>query len=293
MALPVAWLSSLHPRNLPCSSPRDLLGDPWPFLAAWIVAAVLTVVVPVARWNDQRQKYYRYAGYAVEYENAQRAYEEANRQDNNGNNYYYPSCNWWQWKCKQRQQYYRDGGDDQIYLPSWYLGIGGQTEYDRRQAEEGGEADRASAAVRFVCVWSLIMFLGVVAYGAHVLVRRRPTVGVRVALLLYAQFALLQLLLLGQGVLETEGRALENSAYGWYGQLGVLMAYRDMWYLFYAALFSVAFAVRACCLRRLGRSPDRLSEDVGEEEEGTGYRMQDYENKPKLYETSSAGNMDP
>ena len=121
-------------------SPKKMIADPWPFVAAWILGGVLTLLIPVIHWNRKKQEYYDSYGYQVEYENAQRAYEEANNGDNNNNNNYYQSnCSWWQWQCKKKAYYYQqqnqDGdGEDEIQVPNWYLFIGGQTEEQRRQA---------------------------------------------------------------------------------------------------------------------------------------------------------------
>ena len=96
----------------------------------------------------------------------------------------------------------------------------------------------------------MLMFIGIVLYGAFCLVKGRDLGLVRVALLLFAQFALMSLLLLGQGVIEMDGRAMEDSVYGWYGQLSVLMVYSNFWYFLYAVLASLALTVRLFLLRR-------------------------------------------
>jgi len=182
----------------------------------------------------------------VEYENAQKQYEEQQRQYeeqqqyqyNNGNynngqqgNYdrngnYYPSCSWWQFKCrKQRFAYMQANGDENnIAFPGWYAAIGGRTEEDRREREEVvGSADEAPGAVKFVYTWTLIVFIGMLIFGGITIFQRKPVTPLIVIMLIIGQFALMQLFLLGQGVIATEGREMEDSVYGWYGQLAVLM----------------------------------------------------------------------
>ncbi len=53
---------------------KKLLADPWPFMTAWIIGGILTIWIPVRKWKRASQEYYDSYGYAVEYENQQRAY---------------------------------------------------------------------------------------------------------------------------------------------------------------------------------------------------------------------------
>jgi len=251
--------------SMKISNPRALLADPFPFIAFWLIAGVLAIVIPVIRWSKEKRRYYQYIGYQIEYEQAQRNYEEnQNGNGQNNNNYYYNSCKWWQWGCRKRQyqyQQYQEGGEDQVQVPNWYLFIGGQTEQDRRQQEENGQQAGSSGALKFVYVWSLILFVLVLAYGVFVLYKRRPTLGLMILMLLFASFSLMNLLLMGQGVIETDGRAMEDSIYGWYGQLGVLMVYTDFWYMMFCIVFVFALAVRMFLFRRSNKNANQGGEE--------------------------------
>lgn len=226
--------------------------DPWPVVAGWVVTALVAAVIPWAHWNRKRQAYYKYAGYLVEYQNQQREQEEAQ----NGNQYqYYQKCSWWNFSCSRRnnnqynnyngqqqqqqqqqnynnnQQYYGNG----MRYPNWFWKLGGSTEEERRDREEFFGGDTTPMAVRLVHAWTNLLFAGLVIYGAVALVRGNNLNSVRTAFFIFLQFAVMVMILLPQGAITTEEREMEDSVYGWYGQLGVLMVYQDFWY----AIFSV------------------------------------------------------
>lgn len=225
---------------------RAFLASPFPVLGAWVIGGLLSIFVPLVKWKNQRKQWYDYYGRYVEYENNQRAYEEQqenqynnNNNNNNGNNNngqngnydrdgnWYPSCSWWQFKCRQRRFAYmnanNDGDDNNIQFPNWYATIGGRTEEDREGEEMEGAADEAPGAVKFVYTWTLLVFIAMLIFGGITIFKRKALTPLIVIMLIVGQFALLQLLLLGQGVIVTEGREMEDSVYGWYGQLAVLM----------------------------------------------------------------------
>ena len=238
---------------------KTFLASPIPVLGAWILGGILTIIVPLAKWKKQKQDWYNYAGRYVEYENNQRQYEEQqNYQYNNNqagggqNGYYrdgvfYPNCRWFQFQCRQRRFAYMQAngnGDNNIRFPNWYASIGGRTEEDRRGREEMGDADEASGAVKFVYTWTLLVFIGLLIFGAITIYQRKPLTPLIVTMLIIGQFALMQLILLGQGVIATEGREMEDSIYGWHGQLPVLMVYSDWGYFLFSIGFSVLLTVK-------------------------------------------------
>mmetsp|Transcript_27028 Transcript_27028/g.54005 ORF Transcript_27028/g.54005 Transcript_27028/m.54005 type:complete len:97 (+) Transcript_27028:819-1109(+) len=49
--------------------------------------------------------------------------------------------------------------------------------------------------------------------------------------------------MLPSGTISSEDRQMEDSVYGWYGQVGVLMAYINIWFLAFSILFPVAFFI--------------------------------------------------
>lgn len=196
------------------------------------------------------------SGRYAEYENNQRMYEEQQNQQNqynngnqgNGNGQYdrdgnwIPTCKWWQTKCRQQRMYYMsmNGDQNQIRFPNWYATIGGKLEEEGREREERGESpDEASGALKFIYTWTMIVFISMLVFGAVTIFQKKPVTPLIVVMLIIGQFALLQLILLGQGVIATEGREMEDSYYGWYGQLPVLMVYTDWGYF----LFSIGFSV--------------------------------------------------
>lgn len=259
---------------------------PWLLVASWLGTGVLAIFVPVARWNNHRQEYYQTYGYAVEYEQAQRAYEEAQR-DANDQGYYYPTCSWYDWGCRQAAYRYRqnnnnnngDGNDQEqdTTVPNWYLFMGGQTEEGRRDMEEQGNFG-TTPAIKFVYIWTLVMFCSILLYGAVAFVRdsRNITSSTSITastgrlvwiLFFFAQFLLLNMLLLAQGVIQTDGRDVEDSIFGWYGQTSVLMVYTDFWLMLHAIVFAIALAVRTCWLdRQQSRQEQQRLNDLGDDE---------------------------
>jgi hypothetical protein len=267
---------------------KKLLADPWPFMTAWIIGGILTIWIPVRKWKRASQEYYDSYGYAVEYENQQRAYEEQqngnNNNNNNNNNYYnYPNCHWWQYKCRMTQFQYRqnrdgnnnnDDGEYQLQYPGWWVFLGGKTEEDQRWAEEQGmdvTESGSSGALKFVYAWSIIMFCSILFYGGYVLVKQRPVGPLLIMLFMFLQFSILSMVLLCQGVLLTDERDLEDSVYGWFGQIGVLMVYTDYAYLWFTFVFSVSFLARAFWKRQAQK------EDAQETKSDSYYAANDYE----------------
>jgi hypothetical protein len=52
-------------------SVKTFLTSPFPLMGAWILAGVLTIIVPISKWKKQTKQYYQYYGKYVEYENNQ------------------------------------------------------------------------------------------------------------------------------------------------------------------------------------------------------------------------------
>lgn len=238
--------------------PKKLLADPWPFMAAWIIGGLLTIFIPLLKWNKAKQEYYDSYGYAIEYEQQQRAYEEQQNGNNDDNYYYnYPNCHWWQWKCRQIQfkiRQNRDGnnnnnnnnGEYQMQYPGWWVFLGGQTEEDMRWAEEQGmQTGEPTGATKFVYAWSIVMFVSILFYGCYILYKQRPVGPLIIMLIMLLQFSIMTMVLVCQGVLLTDERDLEDSIYGWFGQIGVLMVYTDYAYLWFTFISTVTFLARA------------------------------------------------
>jgi hypothetical protein len=227
------------------------LADPFPFLAAWVLSGILAIFIPVIRWNRNKQEFYDAYGYAIEYENQNQNQDNNNNGNDDGS--YYPTCKWFQWRCRQQQFAYMEAngsgdGEENWSLPTWYRFLGGMTEDDRRfQEEMGVENVNSEGALTFVYVWTMLLFIGVLVYGGFILYKQRAIGGLIVVMAILSQFALLSLILLAHGVILTDDRDLEDDVYGWYGQFSVLMVYTNFWYIIFCITFTVALLVRACC----------------------------------------------
>jgi len=286
-------------------------------LTAWIVAGIVTVCVPRNNWNKNKSYYYAMYGRYVEYENNQRAYEQQqngnnNNNNNNNNNYSYytvKECSWWQWQCRKQQYYYRqqqnDNRDDMVYTPDWYRFVGGRTgngEEDDRYYEEMGlqkpEDPSATGAVKFVHRWTQLLFAALLLYGAGVIYLARPINGLVVCMIFFGQFSLLNMILLTQGVIVTDGRQLEDSVYGWSGQLPILMAYTDFAYVLFCFgfcfLFLVRYAVKRFLLARNNRLGGGAAGIAGKDGTTNGNEDDDDEQytTPAVYKTMPDTNSD-
>jgi hypothetical protein len=104
---------------------------------------------------------------------------------------------------------YNDGGDNQIYFPDWYATIGGVADGEDGDREEGASSDQATGALKFIYAWTLVMWVALLVFGAVTIFKRKSVAPLMVTMLIVGQFALLQLLMVGQGVLATEGREIE------------------------------------------------------------------------------------
>lgn len=273
---------------MPTINLSSALKDPWPFMAAWVIGGILSITIPVLKWNSGKQDYYDSYGYAVEYEQQQRAYEEGqNGNDNNNNNYYnYPDCHWWQYKCRLSQFNYRqnaDGnnnnnnnnGEYSLQYPGWYIFFGGTTEEDQRWKEEQGNYGDAgsSGAIKFVYAWSMVMFAAILFYGGFVLVKKRAVGPLLIMLIMFFQFAIMGMVLLCQGVLLTDERDLEDSVYGWWGQTGVLMMYTNTAYCWFTFIFAVVFLARAFWQRHVKK--EAAQDEANKAEAGDSYYAAD------------------
>jgi hypothetical protein len=247
--MPRFSMPTMHDARTACAR------GPWLLVAVWLSLGVLAVLIPMAHWRGQRNEYYQAYGYAIEYEQAQRAYEEAQREQENGNQgWYYETCKWYDYACRKAAYRYRqnngngnnNNANDVNMVPNWYLFLGGQTEEGRREMEEQGNMGN-TASLNFVYTWTILMFGAIVLFGTMILLRTNTvgaTSGLLVLLIVFFQFVLLNMLLLVQGVIQTDGRALEDSVYGWFGQTSILLVYTDFWILLFCAAFTLVLAGR-------------------------------------------------
>ena len=263
------------------------LKDPW--ILSWVVSGLLSILIPVITWAVQRGGYYNAYGYAMEQE---QYYENNNNNDNNNdnnnnnNNYYsyYEECSWFNWPCLKRQYLFatmddreNDNGDEDEndgtqQLPDWYLFLGGaqQSEEMMKWKEENtGIRDASSgtsAGVKFVYVWTLFLFIALLAYGAMTLGKKQHTSNLVVFLVLSASFAFMNMITSAQGLISDDEKDVENSYYGWYGQAGVLLTYSNFWIILFSTGYLIAFRVRSYLERKASQK-----ESVEEESEYQNY----------------------
>lgn len=254
----------MHPH---LASVLVLLKDPWTI--SWVISSLATVLIPVIIWSTQRSNYYSAVGYALE----QNQYYENNKNNNNNNannnnngNYYstYKECGWWNWACKQKQYYYatmqdNNNGEYRQKMPGWYIIFGGydNSEEMRRWKEENTgqraeEGNRSEGGLKFVYAMSLIMFFALVVFGV-LTVGKRQSRGMLVILLGVTLFvSFMNFLMATNGAISSDDRDFENSYYGWYGQMGVLLAYTDFWIMLFSFGYLVVFQVHNYIARQKG-----------------------------------------
>ncbi|GFH47433.1 hypothetical protein CTEN210_03908 [Chaetoceros tenuissimus] len=220
-----------------CSTSRTL------GLTPWILMGVAAVFIPMIVWNTQSQQYYREYGMMRQYEEYYQQQKEGNN-ENNDNYYIYRECSFFNIACKKNQYYYataeerqraNEDGDVLQTYPGWFILFGG---YENTEAMQKWKAENASGAQNFnsdgrssgmkvAYAINLLLFIVLLAYGA-ISIRNRKNLSQLVQYLLLAfvlTFANL-IMAIESLVSLNEGR-FEESMYGWYGQIVVLIVYTD------------------------------------------------------------------
>lgn len=250
-------------------------------LASWALSCFLALIIPVSKWASERNNYYNYQGKYNEYEQQQRQYEQQQEAAQNGEYYYGATqCQWWNFRCRSNMNnnYQNDDGnqDERYYeqmqlrasMPSWFFFFGGKLEEDDRQREEMG-LTQSQGNMKFVYFWSILMFIGLAVYGWMTLYKGQDRMGLIIALAIFGQFALLNLITT-VGAVSTDNRDMEDSIYGWYGQFSVLLAYTDFWMM----LQTFGFAVVLLITRYMDQKK-AASESQDQEEIQMGYQGAD------------------
>lgn len=274
------------PRNLNIPHPREWRQKFQPqgaspiLLLFWTLSAFVVFVAPLIKWSVERNQYYQYAGRYVEYNNQQRQYEQQQNGNNNNNNNinYYNLCGWWDYRCKAQMRQYQQNGQggnnrdqNQIALPGWYYLFGGHAEEDERQREEMGMSSY-DGTMKFVYSFTVIMFIGLSAYGFGRMYSGKERGSIIGALLVFGMFSLMNLLTTVQGTIDTDDRFFENSVYGWFGQWSVLVAYTDFFMVIHCFFFSLFLGVLMCLDKKAKK--DVEAEENAEYNEDMGYNMQ-------------------
>lgn len=76
------------------------------------------------------------------------------------------------------------------------------------------------------------------------------------------QYALLLMILMPQGIISTEERDLEDSVYGWYGQMGVLMVYFSSAQLLFCPCMMILTTVKSMLEKRFGEEKKDEDDDA-------------------------------
>lgn len=173
---------------------------------------------------------------------------------------------------RRYQQMYGNGGNGggqeqaqmQAMLPGWYFFFGGAIEEDDREREEMGMGQN-NGSMKFVYICTIIMFLGLSVFGFRSMYAGKDRMGVIVALLIFGQFSLMNLLTTVQGTIETDNRFFEDSIYGWFGQWSVLVAYTDFWLMLHCFIFAGLLGLLRCLdgkAQRDANAPDVNAPDA-------------------------------
>ena len=244
-----------------------VLASPFPFIALWWLGGLLTIFVPRAKWNDAQQGFYNTYGRMNEYNQNQYQQNDYNE------GYRAFNCKWYQSDCRQQQFNFlmSQGDGNSFYNPSWYQFLGGNIAQDDRDMEiMGMTGDENSGALKFVYAWMVIMFLGVLAYRTFVLYKRHSVWSLNIVLAIAAQYALLMMLVIPQGVIrDFDEREMEQSIHGWYGQLGVLLVYFSYAQLLFAGIFMVLVTGKAVLDHALFGKKEQEKSLMEEEEQAT------------------------
>ena len=255
------------------------LKDPWTL--SWVVSGLLSIFIPVITWSSQRGEYYNAYGYALELEEKQRQYYEAQEQQNNNNNNgnyynYYKECSWINWTCRKRQYYLAtydgNGGNDdrqQQQLPGWFIFLGGaDNSEDMQRWREENTGQKATAVtpsgLKFVYTWTLFMFIALYVYGAISLAKRQNLCNLSTLLAVSASLGLMNMIMAAQGVISSDDRDMEDSYYGWYGQIGVLMTYTYFWIMLFSIGFLTALGVRSHLEKKSEATTEADEDDAAE-----------------------------
>lgn len=244
---------------------QPYLKDPWTI--SWLVSGAFAIFLPLIIWSSNKSSYYSAYGSAKEaedyYEQEQEYYKEQQeyyeQQQNNNNNYYnnyqeqtyYKDCSWFNWACRKSQwdyaTYDENGGDeDSQTLPGWFVFLGGETEEMQRWKEEntGIRTTSSSAGLNFVYFLTLLLFVALLGYGAVTIGKKLPVTNLVMLLGIMTIIGLMNLIMNVQGVISSDDKDLEDSYYGWYGQMGVLLVYTNFWIMLFCLVFCAAFILQ-------------------------------------------------
>lgn len=228
-------------------------------LVTWIVSGLVAFLAPLIQWSVHKNSFYSAQGYMVEYENQQREYEEQQNQQyeyGDNNNSPYKECGWWNVVCQRQQmkyaEYYMgDNNEDNNYneqIPGWFVFLsGGQSEVMRRWKEENtgvrDEMDETAPSTGEILavIYMFVVFAAIFFIGCTTFYKSKPFSTLKWGLAFLINMCIVNILLL-PGLISNEDRMWDESIYGFYGQIGILMAYFDFWVLIFSTIFLVILA---------------------------------------------------
>merc|ERR1719223_2272816 len=244
-------------------------------LLAWTISGILALSIPLIQWSVKKNEYYSAVGYEVEYEQQQRYYEEQQEQYykqqqqyyNNYNNddygyngyygyhHYYKSCEWWNLLCHRQQRKYaqlymansNDNGEYEFEVPGWFMVLSGQSTEEMRRWEEANtdvrqedEDVKPTGGEIAVATYMFLIYVSILGYGVYTLHTRKSRSLLQWSLIFLVQLIVVNIFLL-PSLIGVDDRMWDDSIYGWYGQIGVLMAFFDLWVFIFAVGFLVVF----------------------------------------------------
>eukprot|EP00980_Cylindrotheca_fusiformis_P012948 scaffold3236_cov66-Cylindrotheca_fusiformis.AAC.14 len=231
-------------------------------LMAWLISGLVVFLAPLIQWKVRKNQYYKAAGQYIEYEQQQEE-QDQNQDDDYTSDYaaYYKECGWWNIACQRKQMkyanYYMGDNNDQdqdengnynyqFTIPAWFVIIsGGDSEELRRWKEENTgvrqddlDETAPTGGEITVVVFMFLTFLVVLGLGFVTFYKRAGLAPIKWSLVFMIQMCFMNFLLL-PSLISNEDRMWDESIYGWYGQIGVLMAFFD----FYVLIFSTVFLI--------------------------------------------------
>jgi len=262
-------------------------------LVAWLLMGLTAFSAPIIQWSVHKKDYYSKVGYLVEYEQQQE--QQNNNGNDDGDDAYggvYRDCSWWNLVCKKQQasyaSYYMGDNNDQgnqydedgnaVYnfqLPSWYIAIGGgeNSEEVRRWKEENtgermedDEETSPTTGEILVLTYMYLTLVGILGFGFYTFYQKKPLAPLKIGIWFLVQLIIVNVLLIPK-LISSEDRMWDESIYGWYGQVGVLMAYFDFW----VGIFCISFLVLLHIQDKKGSGSS--TEQGTDSDEENGYQL--------------------
>lgn len=204
------------------------------FLLVWNLSSAITFVLPlfaftVARLTSEQD--YDQSEDNDENNYYDNPYQNPDNYDEYGN--YVGPTHWWQfWKRNNNNQYNDDGNNsnDERMSPWWYI-------WGEREGEGEGREEEGSGSVLFIYLWTMMFFAGLFYLGNTTGMTISNLQGFRWALLGFANYCFVTIVLLVglENAIETDGREIEET--GFYGQRSVLLLVT----CFFAMVQSIAY----------------------------------------------------